>query len=160
MRVKSTAASIFCSRWSGGDQHVHTQHLDCLPLFGFSLQHLHHLFPLYQKRPLCATFFDRLSGDSVETESSVFIASLNHTSIAATSLFMHLPDTSILTFLHMSFLVLSRRSVRAAEHQVHMRFAIMYPDELSFFRSQEEQDDFLKFLLMPTAFTVTSLCQP
>ena len=44
-----------------GYQHVHTQHLDCLPLFGFSLQHLHHLFPLYQKRPLCATFFDRLS---------------------------------------------------------------------------------------------------
>ena len=39
-----------------GDQHVHTQHLDCLPLFGFSLQHLHHLLPLYQNRPLHATF--------------------------------------------------------------------------------------------------------
>ena len=27
-------------------QHIHTQHLDCLPLFLFSLQHLHHLLLL------------------------------------------------------------------------------------------------------------------
>ncbi|MDY3242843.1 MAG: hypothetical protein SOX38_02815, partial [Candidatus Limiplasma sp.] len=41
-------------------QHIHTQHLDCLPLFLLSLQHLHHLLLLYQKRPRFATFFDRL----------------------------------------------------------------------------------------------------
>ena len=43
-----------------GYEHIGTQHFYCLTLFHFLLQHCHHLLLLYQKRPLLATFFDRL----------------------------------------------------------------------------------------------------
>lgn len=41
-------------------QHVRAQQFDRLALFGLSVHHFHHLRLLYQKRPLMATFFDRL----------------------------------------------------------------------------------------------------
>ena len=43
-------------------QHIHTQHLDCLPLFRLAFQHFHYPSPLYQKKAACATFSDRLTG--------------------------------------------------------------------------------------------------
>ncbi len=41
-------------------QHICTQHFDCLSLFLFFRQHLHHLSSVYQKKAARATFFDRL----------------------------------------------------------------------------------------------------
>ena len=41
-------------------QHVRAQQFDRLALFGLSVHHFHHLGLLYQKKPLMATFFDRL----------------------------------------------------------------------------------------------------
>ena len=43
-------------------QHVRAQQLDSLTLFVLSVHHVHHLLSLYQKRPLCAIFFDKLCG--------------------------------------------------------------------------------------------------
>ena len=63
-----------------GYQHVRAQQFDRLALFGLSVHHFHHLGLLYQKRPLMATFFDRLRPCFREGNTAfvLFVLSLQH----------------------------------------------------------------------------------